>query len=284
VGELAYGTSSWSEKSWVGSFYPDGTAPRDFLSHYATRFRAVEADTTYYGIPRAAMVEGWVRKTPPGFRLAAKFPRSIVHAGEGAHPDPDVLLVPEKVAADTEEFLAVMRLLGDRCGPLVLQFPYFNRAAFAHMGPFLDRLDAYLGTLPDDFRYAVEVRNRWWIKPPLLEVLRRHRAALVLVELAYLPHPAELAARLDLVTTDFVYARLIGDRKAVERKTKTFDRIVVDRSASLNLWAVLLRSLRELVPQVYVFANNHYAGHGPATIRELIGLVVDADPGQSSST
>jgi len=287
VGELIYGTSSWSEKSWVGSFYPDGMAPAAFLTHYATRFQAVEADTTYYGIPRASMVEGWVRKTPPGFRLAAKFPRSIVHAGEGARPDPDVLLVPEKVASKTEEFLAAMRLLGDRCGPLVLQFPYFNRSVFPQAGPFLERLDAYLATLPDDFRYAVEVRNRWWIKPPLLEILRRRRAALVLVELGYMPHPAEFAARLDLVTTDFVYARLIGDRKAVDEKTKTFDRVVVDMSSSLNLWANLLREMHELVPQVYVFANNHYAGHGPATIRELVGLVLDADPAapdQSSST
>jgi uncharacterized protein YecE (DUF72 family) len=282
MGELLYGTSSWSEKSWVGSFYPEGMAPAAFLAHYATCFRAVEADTTYYGIPRAAMVEGWVRKTPPGFRLAAKFPRSIVHAGEGARPDPEVLLVPERVADLTERFLLAMRLLGERCGPLVLQFPYFNRGVFAHMDPFLERLDAYLATLPQDFRYAVELRNRWWIKPPLLEILRRHRAALVLVELGYMPHPAELAAHLDLVTTDFVYARLIGDRKAVEEKTKTFDRIVLDKSAGLNLWANLLRDLRELVPHVYVFANNHYAGHGPATIRELAGLVLGRD--QSSST
>lgn len=281
MGKLAYGTSSWSEKSWVGSFYPEGTRPAEYLAHYATRFPAVEADTTYYGIPRAAMVEGWLRKTPPGFRLAAKFPRSIVHAGEGPRPDPEVLLRPERVAGDTGEFLAAMRLLGDRCGPLVLQFPYFNRSVFPHMGPFLERLDRYLGTLPADFRYAVEVRNRWWIKPPLLDVLRRHRTALVLVELGYLPHPAELAAQLDLVTTDFVYARLIGDRKAVEEKTRTFDRIVLDRSASLHLWANLLRELQEVVPEVYVFANNHYAGHGPATIRELVGLVVDD---QASST
>ncbi|MHC4550657.1 MAG: DUF72 domain-containing protein [Planctomycetota bacterium] len=275
MGTLIYGTSSWSEKSWVGPFYPAGTSPGAFLEHYATQFGAVEADTTYYGIPAAAMVEGWVRKTPPGFELAAKFPRSIVHGGEGARPDPDVVLAPDRVQADTERFLEVMRRLGDRGGPLVLQFPYFNKGVFPHAGPFLERLDAYLAHLPGDFRYAVEVRNRWWIKPPLLEVLRRHRTALVLVELSYLPHPAELAAREDLVTTDFVYARLIGDRKAVEEKTKTFDQVVLDRSSSLQLWANLLRELRERVPKAYVFANNHYAGHGPATIRELVGLVLD---------
>ena len=62
----------------------------------------------------------------------------------------------------------------------------------------------------------------------MLALLARHRAALVLVDIAYMPHPAELAQRLDLVTTDFVYARLIGDRKAVEAKTKSFDRVVID--------------------------------------------------------
>jgi hypothetical protein len=29
----------------------------------------------------------------------------------------------------------------------------------------------------------------------------------------YMPHPTDLARTLDLVTTDFVFARLIGDRR-----------------------------------------------------------------------
>jgi len=27
------------------------------------------------------------------------------------------------------------------------------------------------------------------------------------------------------------------------------------------------------VPEAYVYANNHYAGHGPATIRDLAARV-----------
>ena len=34
-----------------------------------------------------------------------------------------------------------------------------------------------------------------------------------------------------------------------------------------------MRSLVEQLPRAYVYANNHYAGHGPATIRELIQRV-----------
>ena len=269
MGELLYGTSSWSDKSWVGAFYPDNAQPAEFLGHYAKEFRVVEADVTYYRVPSRRMVEGWRARTPDHFRLCAKFPRSIVHGGQGPRPDAGVVLVPELVAEETDLFLEAMSALAEKCGPLVLQFPYFNKQAFASPQPFYERLDAYLGALPKDFRYAVEVRNKWWVKPQLLDILRSHDAALVLVELNYMPHPAELAEQFDLVTTDFVYGRLIGDRKKVEEKTKTFDRLVLDKGEDLDRWARLLENLLEEVPKAYVFANNHYAGHGPATIRSL---------------
>jgi uncharacterized protein YecE (DUF72 family) len=266
---IRFGTSSWSEESWAGVFYPRDSMPRDYLSFYSTQFDAVEADSTYYRVPSRSMVEGWDRKTPAGFLLCAKFPRSVVHGGEGARVDPDAILRPEH--PDVARFLEVMRVLGPKCGPLVLQFPYFNRDAFESAEPFLERLDEFLGALPADLRYGVEIRNKGWLDAPLTGVLRKHRAALVLVEIAYMPHPADW--RCDLVTADFAYARLIGDRKGIEAMTKNWDRIVVDQSASLQRWAGLLsRGLRD-VPTVYVFANNHYAGHGPATVRELRALV-----------
>jgi uncharacterized protein YecE (DUF72 family) len=274
MGELLYGTSSWSEKSWVGPFYPEGSKPADYLPHYATEFSTVEADVTYYRIPSERMVSGWRERTPDEFELCAKFPRSIVHGGEGARPDPETVLVPEAVSEDAQAFCRTMGGLGEKCGPLVLQFPYFNKTVFEKPGPFLERLDTFLSTLPTGYRYAVEVRNRWWVKEPLLHILRRHDVALVLTELSYLPHPADVAKKVDVVTTDFVYARLIGDRKAVEERTGTFDKIVIDRSESLNRWADLLKELLEKVPKAYVFANNHYAGHGPATIRDLAGLIL----------
>ena len=270
TGTLRYGTSSWSEKSWVGPFYPEGTATGDFLTEYARHFDTVEADNTYYRVPSAKMVDGWADKTPDGFLLAAKFPRSVVHAGDGPRPDAGKVLEPEHCGEDTARFLEVMGRLGDKCGPLVLQFPYFNKSAFAEPGPFLDRLDAFLTELPAGFRYGVEIRNKNWVGEPLLEILRRHSTALVLVDLLYMPHPKELADRFDLVTTDFVYGRLIGDRKAVDDKTDTFDRIVVDQSKRLDGWAELLETLMDRVPSGFVYANNHYAGHGPATIRDLM--------------
>ncbi len=268
-----FGTSSWSEKSWIGPFYPPGTKPADILAFYATQFATVEADTTHYRIPTRKMVRGWRTKTPDGFLVSAKFPRSIVHGGEAAKPDATKVLDWKAVGGDVERFLETMRELGEKCGPLVVQLPYLNRMAFAGMHAFLERLEPFLDRLPTGFRYAVEVRNKAWIGAELLAALKRRKIALVLVDIAYMPHPADLPAGHDLVTADFTYARLIGDRQAIEAKTETFDRIVLDQTERLDRWAELLAGLSSRVRETFAYANNHYAGFGPATIRELLRKV-----------
>ena len=81
-GQLRFGTSSWSSKGWVGPFYPDGMDAKDFLGHYAKEFDVVEADVTYYRIPDEKLVRGWDERTPDGFVICAKFPRSIVRVDD----------------------------------------------------------------------------------------------------------------------------------------------------------------------------------------------------------
>jgi len=277
-GEILLGTSSWSEPTWEGVFYPAGTRPADYLSHYATRFRTVEVDATYYRVPDRRMTAAWARRTPADFVLSAKFTRTIVHGGDAETPDPSKLLKRDVVGRDVDAFLDAMQELGAKCGPLVLQFPRFAKKAFAGSTPFLERLDAFLETLPRGFRYAVEVRNREWLTEELASILRRHRAALVLVEMKNMPHPADVA-KVDVVTTDFVYARLIGDRRLTDVLSQgRWDRTTVDRSANLERWGQLLRALRHRVPRLLVYANNHYAGYAPTTVEKLAELVGVALP------
>ena len=277
MGEVVYGTSSWSEPSWAGVFYPAGLPQRDWLRHYSRRLSTVEADVTWYRIPDRSMVQGWNRKTPEDFILAAKFPRTVVHGGRAAQPDPSVILNPDHVGADTEAFLGTMDELGRKCGPLVLQFPYFNKKAFPAIDLFLVRLNRFLKELPKRFRYAIEIRNRKWICPRLLDVLRDHQAALVLTDLSYMPHPAELGEEVDVVTTDFLYGRLIGDRKAMDALTKTFEKVVLAKKDRLVLWAELLAEALPRVSRAFVYANNHYEGHAPATVAALMKLMGNED-------
>lgn len=114
------------------------------------------------------------------------------------------------------------------------------------------------------------MRNKSWIGVPLLHCLKRTRTVFVLVDLVYMPPPWELAQRHELVTGDFLYARLIGDRKAVDAATQAFDHVVIDQSEHLARWAELLQRLAPQVRETFAFANNHYAGYAVDTICELI--------------
>ncbi|MDA0947326.1 MAG: DUF72 domain-containing protein, partial [Planctomycetota bacterium] len=268
-GGVRLGTSSWSERGWVGPFYPPGTAPAAFLAHYAREFTAVEADVTYYRVPSLRMVEGWRDRTPPSFRLCAKFPREVVHAGEGRVPDPGELLSGRRALASAEAFVGAMLTLGRRCGPLLLQFPWLSRGAFPEPGPFLERLAAFLTRLPREVRVAVEIRNQEWLREDLLAVLREAGAGLVLADLPRMEHPDTAPPGFDLLTSDFLYVRLIGDRRVTDALTSSFDRVVVDRDERIERWAEWLAPMSARATETFAFANNHFAGHGPATVRSF---------------
>ena len=277
IGLVRLGTSSFSSPDWVGPMYPPGTPAREFLRLYALEFDTVEVDSTYYAVPSARTVDGWIDKTPGDFVIAAKFPRAIVHGGDAATPDPAKVLVPSATAKERDAFLAVMSRLGARLGTLVLQFPYFNRKAFASAEPFLDRLDAFLGALPTKgFSFAVEIRNRDWYARPFRDLCARHGAGVVLVDQAWMPHGDEIFDALEPRTSDALYVRLLGDRDAIEKVTTTWDREVVDQTARMTRWARLLAAQAAKGVRSFVYVNNHYAGHAPATVRRLRTMIDDA--------
>ncbi len=272
---IRIGTSSFSENDWVGNFYPEKTKPPDFLRFYSGCYDTVEIDATYYAVPSKKTVSGWKDKTPPDFLLCAKFPRAIVHGGDGPRPDPRVVLLPDSTYPVRDRFLDHMSLLGNKLGPLVLQFPYFSRQVFPAGSEFMARLDRFLSDLPPDFRYAVEIRNRTWLKADFADLLRRHDAALVLVDQAWMPHGDEIEKMFDPVTTDFTYIRLLGDRKEIEAITTTWDKEVLDRKERLMRWADLAARLLERRIEMLIYANNHYAGHAPTTANRLRRMIDD---------
>jgi uncharacterized protein YecE (DUF72 family) len=257
-GKLRLGTSAFTAAGWEGVFYPEGMAASEYLSHYAREFDCVEVDSTYYRVPSAQMVRGWYEKTPKGFLFAAKVPGTITH---------------EKVLTDCDEefrrFVDVMEGLGEKLGPLLLQFPYFNKKAFAGPEEFLERLEKFLKKLPREHRFAVEVRNKTWLGPRMLELLREHGVALALIDHPWMPRPREILARMDPVTADFTYVRWLGDRKGIEEQTKTWDKVIVDRRRELAEWVEAIRKFNQRSVDVFAFANNHFAGHAPATIRQF---------------
>lgn len=263
------GTSSFSSTDWVGPFYPQGLKPGDFLRFYAGRYDTVEVDATYYGIPTEATVDHWAEVTPQDFLFSLKFPKSIVHAGLGPTPDARSLLEPDATYERRDRFLAVTERLGEKCGPLLLQFPYLARPLFSSATEFRDRLDQFLTDLPRGRRYAVEIRNKAWLNEAFTDLCRRHEVALVMSDQAWMPKPWELSAELTRGTTDFAYLRLIGDRKEIEAVTQVWNREVLDRGVQLEQWAGYLAELIASRIPTLVYINNHFAGFAPATAERL---------------
>lgn len=67
----------------------------------------------------------------------------------------------------------------------------------------------------------------------------------------------------------------MGDRKGIEEVTKTWDKVVVDRTQQLSSWVDYCYQIKKRGVTIYAYANNHYAGHAPATIAQFRALWKD---------
>jgi uncharacterized protein YecE (DUF72 family) len=259
-GDIYLGTQGFAFDDWVGPFYPAGTPKQAYLEEYARRFPTVEIDSTFYGVPREATILGWRERTPEGFLFAAKFPQLITHEKK-----------LDRALSDAEHFVRTMQALGDKLAVLTLQF------AYDFTPEYLDRLDGFLAALPKGPRYAVEVRNRAWLTPHFGEMLSQRNAALVLQDLHYMP-------KLDWITADFTVIRWLGRRKDIQ----VFDRIQIDRTATLQTWAERVNEILGRGIDVFGYFNNHFAGHSPASVRqfaEMMGVELrPMSPRQDSTT
>ena len=110
-----------------------------------------------------------------------------------------------------------------------------------------------------DFRYAVEVRHRSWFNDLAYNFFKNNNIAMVWSQMDRLQTPT-------IVTSDFVYLRLIGDRRLAEDQ---FGKIQIDRTQEIRNWAHKMKEVKQNerdVKAAIVAANNHYGGYGPGTV------------------
>jgi len=251
MGHIIIGTQGWNYPAWIGSFYPKGTRPANFLGAYARAFRTVEVDSTFYATPLASTVEGWAERVPNGFLFALKLPREITH--ERALED---------AGGPLSAFAARARLLGSQLGPVLVQLgPDF--------GPDRRRaLERFLPLLPSDIRFAMEFRRAEWLEPWLLRLLADHGVALALADGRWVPRE-RLLELAESPTADFAYVRWMGP----DRRIEDYSRVLVDRSHEIAEWAGALTGLAARVSIVHGYFNNHFQGHSPASARAMQALL-----------
>ena len=242
---IRLGVQGFSPKDWVGTFYPPRFSPNQFLSFYARVFDTVEINSTFYAIPSTSTVKAWAGRTPPHFIFTCKMPQDITH-------DRQLIGAEDRLSL----FLEKMRNLGEKLGPVVIQFPRsFTRR-------FEKNLRVFLPLLPHDVRFVTEFRNESWNDGEVFDLLREVNVAWCINDWQDLPTVVE-------TTTDFAYVRLVG----FHQEFKYLGEVQRDRSEDLATWASRIKELAARVERIYVYVNNHYAGHAPATVNRLAELL-----------
>lgn len=217
-GDARIGISGWRYAPWRGVFYPKGLAQKDELRFASRMMRSVEINGSFYSLQRPSSYVDWRAETPDDFVFAVKGGRFITHNKK----------LRDCAQPLSNFFASGVLALEEKLGPVLWQLP--------PQVPFdAQRLEDFFGLLPrtaaaaaetarrhDDrikhgayldieadrrIRYALEVRHETYDDPAFVKLLRKHDIALVVADTAgKFPY-------LEDVTSDFVYARLHGDKK-----------------------------------------------------------------------
>lgn len=163
--KLNAGTSGYAFKEWKGSFYPPDLKDDGMLGYYASKFPTVEINNTFYRLPKETVLQAWASQVPDPFTFAIKASQRITHHAR---------LKPECASA-VEFLLKNTSALATRLGPILFQLP-------PNLKKDLDRLRAFLATLPADRRYTIEFRHESWFEDDVFDVLRERDVPLCIIE------------------------------------------------------------------------------------------------------
>lgn len=133
------------------------------LARYATRFNAVEINSSFYRRHRAATYARWAASVPDTFRFSVKVPKTITHTAKLV--DPDLAL---------DEFIGDVSALGATLGCLLVQLApslqFDVEIAARFFAALRERFDGSV---------ALEPRHVTWASAEAAALLDRFRIARV---------------------------------------------------------------------------------------------------------
>ncbi|MHC5537903.1 DUF72 domain-containing protein, partial [Singulisphaera rosea] len=158
--DVRIGCAGWSiPKEHAGRFSADGT----HLARYASKFAAVEINSSFYKPHRPTTYTRWAGSVPVGFKFSVKMPKIVTH---------------ERRLVDAEatigSFLEEATHLGEKLGPLLVQLPPSLTFAAQVAEPFFAGLRERF-----DGDVALEPRHASWFEPTAEHLLVRYRVARV---------------------------------------------------------------------------------------------------------
>lgn len=150
------GCAKWGRLEWVGKIYPPRTKEKDFLQHYVHHYNSIELNATHYRIWGEAGIAKWAEKAKGlDFKFCPKMYQGVTHRGS--------LTGKEFV---TNEFFRGIVAFKDHLGPIFVQ------VSDSFSPKRKKELFDYLGSLPKDLQFFLEVRHPdWFAKPDIQKEL-----------------------------------------------------------------------------------------------------------------
>jgi uncharacterized protein YecE (DUF72 family) len=279
------GTSTWTYDGWSGDVYHRtyrGAQPARRLEEYARYplFRTVGIDSAFYDPPSEEELAAYARALPPGFPCVSKVWDRITARRFGGSPkwgnlagmkNPDFLNADLFIDAVLGPYARAFR---DHAGCFVFELQTMRGKDLPAIDDWTAQLDDFLGRLPRDFRYAVELRNPELLHQAHGDVLRRHGVAHVFNSWTDMPTIGE---QLDLAwtfTAPFAVARALlkpGRRYAdAVRLFQPYERVQEPvPELRFDLVRVIQEALRRRA-EAFILANNRAEGNAPGTIRAVV--------------
>ena len=296
---IRFGTSTWTYDGWQGDVYHRpyrGPQPARRLEEYVRYplFRTVGIDSAFYDPPSEEALAAYARSLPPGFPCVSKVWDRITarRFTKDARWGPLAgMLNPDFLSAKLfkDEVLArYARAFRDHAGVFVFELQAMRGKDLPSAQRWADELHTFLGHLPTDFRYAVELRNRELLTDRHGAVLQAHGAAHVFNSWTEMPTIGE---QLDLPWTfpaSFTVARaLLKPGRAYADAVKRFqpyDRVQEPVPAlRLDVTRLMVEALRRRI-EAFILVNNRAEGNAPGTIRGIAEMWREQGGGSGEQT
>src|SRR5688572_3022889 len=289
------GTSSWKYEGWLNQLYTPARYEyrgkvatkrfeRDCLSEYSEVFKTVCVDAAYYTFPRVEYLQGLADQVPDDFRFGfkvtdnitiKKFPNHARHGVKAGQANPDFLNADLFATA----FLKPCQEIRSKIGVLMFEFSRFWTSDYEHGRDFLADLDNFLGNLPKGWPYAIEMRNKGWLREEYFACLAKHGvthvfnswdAMLPVSEQMTLPgsvtNPAMLAARF-LLKPGRKYEDAV---KSFQPYNETKEMNEEARKAIADLIKLALAATGGNLVRALIFINNRLEGNALNTIASVL--------------
>jgi uncharacterized protein YecE (DUF72 family) len=258
---------------------------RGCLSEYAEAFKTVSVDAAYYDFPRPDHVQKLAAQVPDDFRFGFKvtdaitikrFPALPRFGARGGQVNKDFL----NADLFTSAFLSGCEAIRDKVGMLMFEFSRFVPADYEHGRDFVRDLDGFLSKLPKGWPYAIEMRNRNWLRDEYFDCLARNSVTHVFNSWRAMPTVGEqMALPASRTNPELIAARFLlkpGQSfaeavKAFQPYDKTKEVYAAARTAAASLIGERLR--RQPSRKTYIYVGNRLEGNALMTWEAILALI-----------